>query len=90
LPYAPLANNPCSYKCRDINPDVPTGRFIYARLTNEVDMQHWIRLKGGVVTGMQVSPDLFTFLKSSPNSAYRGPSESRHYVCSALEWCGTN
>jgi hypothetical protein len=81
LPYAPLARNPCFYKCRDINPDVPTGRFIYARLTNEVDMQHWIQLKGAVVTGMQVSPDLFTFLKSTPNSVYRGPGASRHCLC---------
>lgn len=42
LPYAPHATKPCNYKCRDINPDVPTGRFIYARLTSEVGMFQWI------------------------------------------------
>jgi hypothetical protein len=73
LTYAPLASKPCSYKCRDINPDVPTGRFVYARLTSEVDMQQWMRLRGAVLSSMQVYPDLFKFLKARPSGVYQGP-----------------
>jgi hypothetical protein len=73
LTYAPLANKPCAYKCKDINPDVPTGRFVYARLTSEVDMQQWMRLKGAVLSSMQVYPDLFKFLKAQPSGIYKGP-----------------
>lgn len=89
LPYAPRASAPCAYRCRDINTDVPTGRFLYTRLTSEVDIQQWIRKHGPVLSSMQVHPDLFNFLADNSDGVYKGPGDLAccHGDICQLRWC---